>query len=488
MTIVLLYYRGDFILNGQNFKAIILAGGSGSRLWPLSRELYPKQLLKLGNEDTLIQSVFLRMATLLKPEDILTVTNIKHFSDIRLQLEKVSQVRPPILSEPLSRNTAPAVAVGLKYLLDSENIDPIVVVLPSDHLIKDGSAFLRTVKRGLNLAEKGFLVALGVKPSHPDTGYGYIETSWDDKLAGFDATSLKVTKFKEKPDLDTAKQYLENGGFYWNSGILIFKTSVFLAELKKFAPKIYSNLKKLNKDSFLPSISYCIYEDMPNISIDYAIMEKTEKAVLLPLESDWSDLGSWQSVYDVSEKDKDFNVIKGNVISKNCRNSLIYSSGDLVSAVGLEDIILVGTEDAVLACRKDNTQDVKLIFDELKREKNDLYLMHKTVFRPWGFYTVIEKNIDYLIKTIQVQPKNKLSMQLHNHRSEHWTVLSGKAKILLDEEVRILNPGSSIDIPVGIKHSLQNPYDEELKIVEIQRGDYLSEDDIVRFDDVYGRC
>ena len=475
-------------MSEQNFKAIILAGGSGSRLWPLSRELYPKQLLKLGNDETLIQSAFLRMSTLLKPEDILTVTNIKHFSDIKLQLEKISEEKSPILSEPLSKNTAPAIAVGIKYLVGSKKEDPVVIVLPSDHLIKEGDAFLRTVKKGFQLAQKGFIVTLGITPSNPDTGYGYIETSEEEELTKLTAGALKVSKFKEKPDLQTAKQYLEHGGFYWNSGIFIFKASVFLSELKKYAPKIHTNLEFLNKDSFLPSISYRIYEQMPNISIDYAIMEKTEKAVLLPLESDWNDLGSWQSVYDVSEKDENCNVIKGNVISSKCRNSLIYSSGDLVSAVGLEDVILVETEDAVLVCKKEQTQDVKLIFDELKRTKNDLYLVHKTVFRPWGFYTVIEKNINYLIKTIQVQPKHKLSMQLHNHRSEHWTVLSGKAKILLDEEVRVLSPGSSIDIPVGVKHSLQNPYDEELKIVEVQRGDYLSEDDIVRFEDIYGRC
>ncbi len=477
-------------MNRNSLKAIILAGGSGSRLWPLSRELYPKQLLKLAKDETLIQSTFLRLANIIDSQDILTVTNIKHFSDVRMQLEQVAEKNPPVISEPLSRNTAPAIAMGVKYFLAAiscEESDPVIIVLPSDHLIKNTDGFLDTVKKGVALAEEGYVVTFGIKPSCPETGYGYIDTVADSAVSAVVPTALKVTQFKEKPDYATAVKYIEQGNFFWNGGIFMFKASVFLEELGKYAPEIYGGISDCGCSPEDPTIPYRLYENMPNISIDYAIMEKSDKIVILPLESDWNDLGSWQSVFDVSARDENNNIIKGNVISKDCRNSLIYTGSKLIATVGLEDIILVDTEDAVLACNKEQAQDVKFIFDELKRTQNDLYLVHKTVFRPWGFYTVIERNEDYLIKTIQVQPRHKLSMQLHNHRSEHWVVLSGKAKVTLDGQEKNLVAGQSIDVPVKTKHSLQNPYDEVLKIIEIQRGDYISEDDIIRFEDIYGR-
>ena len=458
---------------------IILAGGSGSRLWPLSRELYPKQLLKLDGELSLLQSTFKRLNRFIKAENIISITNIKHANDVKFQLGQIDK-NSTVLAEPMAKNTAPAIAVTLEYLRQLKNPEEIVIIAPSDPLIKDNKGFEQTVAEGLISAENGNIVTFGITPSYPETGYGYIKTNGD--VFGI----KKVDKFVEKPNLETAKQYIAEGNYYWNSGIFMAKVSTLLAEFEKFAPKIYENLKMLDfKQS--NTIKYGVFENMPLISVDYAVMEKSDKITLCPLKSDWSDLGSWQSLYDISDKDENGNVFEGHIISEDVENSFIYSDKKVVAAIGLKDVILVNTEDAILACNKNDSQAVKKVFEKLKADDDKAHLVHKTVFRPWGWYTCLAEGEGYLTKVICVSPGQKLSIQSHNHRSEHWVVLEGKAKVILNDTDNYLEAGQSIDIPLQAKHSLQNPYDKELKIIEVQKGDYISEDDIIRYEDIYGR-
>lgn len=458
---------------------IILAGGSGSRLWPLSRELYPKQLLNINSDKSLLQSTFERLARFMPAENIVSITNIKHTSDVRRQLEDISS-NVCVLSEPLGKNTAPAIALATKFI-QKDGSDPVILVVPSDHLIKNDKKFIETVKKGEKLAEEGYIVTFGIQPDYPETGYGYINIHNERILEGY-----KVKEFVEKPDSKTAQKYVDAKTYFWNSGIFMFKASTMIEEIKKLTPEIYSVMEEFDF-STSDKIEYNLFDKMPSISIDYAIMEKSEKIALLKLESDWNDLGSWQSIYDVSKKDKNNNVIIGHVLDENSKNSLVYSSSKLVATIGLEDIVLVETDDAILACNKNNTQDVKKIFDTLKKQNDNAHLVHKTVYRPWGFYTVLAQGNGFLTKLIHVNSGQKLSVQSHNHRSEHWVVLSGTAKVILEDQEQLLNTGRSIDIPVKAIHSLQNPYEEELEIIEVQLGELLIEDDIVRYEDIYGR-
>lgn len=460
-------------------KSIILAGGSGSRLWPLSRDMYPKQLLSLDNENSLLQQTFLRLRKFSSAENIATVTNIKHFQDIKLQLNSIDS-NNLVIAEPLGKNTAPAIACTLEYFMqkNNNNDDDIVLIVPSDHLINNTEAFVETVRKGEKLAQAGYIVTFGIKPTYPETGYGYIKTAQSLEV-GF-----KVEKFVEKPNLATAQKYLESGNFYWNAGIFMAKISTLLDEFAKYEPEIFATLKKLDFSNST-KIDYSIYEAMPSISIDYAIMEKSDKIALIELESDWNDLGSWQSLYEIKPKDENGNVLTGKVVINDVKNSFIYSQKELVAVSGLEDVVIVETEDAIMACRMSDSQSVKKLYEKLK-ESNTTKL-HKTVFRPWGYYTCMNEGDGYLTKTICVLPHQKLSVQSHNHRSEHWVVLEGQALVLLDDKKYDVYAGDSIDIPLKAKHSLQNPYEKELKIIEVQKGDYISEDDIIRYEDCYGR-
>ncbi len=458
---------------------IILAGGSGSRLWPLSRELYPKQLLNLISDKSLLQSTFERLTNCMQKDEILSITNTKHSANVRMQLAQLTE-NPKVLSEPVSKNTAPAIALATKYIMQETGEDPVILVVPSDHLIQDKEHFLSTVKKGEKLAEEGYIVTFGIKPNYPETGYGYINT-----LKPLDI-GFKVKEFVEKPNLETAEKYLKAGTYYWNSGIFMFKASTMLAEIEKNAPEISKIAQNVDftKSSDIPFVEF---DKMPSISIDYAVMEKSDKIALVALESDWNDLGSWQSIYDVSKKDEHNNVFIGHVIDEGSKNSFVYASSKLVTTIGLEDTVIVETEDAILACKKDRTQDVKHIYETLKKQNDDTHLIHKTVYRPWGFYTVIAQGNGFLSKIIHVNSGQKLSVQSHNHRSEHWVVLTGTAKVVLEANERILSPGHSVDIPVKAIHSLQNPYKEDLEIIEVQKGDILAEDDIIRYEDIYGR-
>ncbi len=455
---------------------IILAGGSGSRLWPLSRELYPKHLLNIiQDSESLLQSTFSRLKACMPEENIISITGVKHFSNVKYQLSFAAE-NPVVLSEPISKNTAPAIVLATKYITETSKEDPVILVVPSDHLIKDITAFSETVTEGEKLAQEGYIVTFGIKPSYPETGYGYINS----------IDGRKVNKFVEKPSEELAEEYLADGHYYWNGGIFMFKASTLLKETYKCAPDIYELLKNFDftKSSDIP---FTEFDKMPNISIDYAVMEKSDKIALVELKSDWNDLGSWKSIYDVSKKDSNGNVMIGHVLDEGSKNSLVYSSSKLVSTIGLEDTILVETEDAILACKMDKSQDVKKIYETLKQQNDETHKVHKTVYRPWGFYTVLAQGNGFLTKMIQVNQGQKLSVQSHNHRSEHWVVLEGKAKVVLEGKELILSPGHSVDIPVKAIHSLQNPFEEVLKIIEVQKGDLLIEEDIIRYEDMYGR-
>lgn len=453
---------------------VILAGGSGSRLWPLSRELYPKQLLNLNEEKSLLQSTFERLNRFIPAENIISVTNTKHHANIKMQLGELSK-NTRILSEPISKNTAPAIALSVKYIIENTDDDEIILVVPSDLRIEDNKKFEQSILNAQKLAQDGHIVTFGIKPDYPETGFGYICSQ-----------NGKVSEFTEKPDLETAEKYLQSGNYYWNSGIFMFKASVMIEEFEKHCPEIASIIKKINCSGV--SIPFTEFEKMPNISIDYAVMEKCSNIVMVELLSDWKDLGSWKSIYEVSPKDADNNVFVGHVLDNGSKNSFVYSSSKLVATIGLEDTVIVETEDAILACKKDKTQEVKQVYETLKAQHDGTQMVHKTVYRPWGFYTVIAEGAGFQTKIIHVNVGQKLSVQSHNHRSEHWVVLSGTAKVVLEGKDHILSPGHSIDIAVKAIHSLQNPFNEDLEIIEVQKGDILSEDDIIRYEDMYGRA
>lgn len=453
---------------------IILAGGLGSRLWPLSRELCPKQLLNINNDISLFQDTYRRISNFVDSDKIVNITNTKHLSNLRYQLSGYS-TDAKFLSEPIAKNTAPAIAISTKYIQSlAQGDDPIILAVPSDHIIKDLAKFESSIKSAQHLAEQGAVVVFGVKPTYPETGFGYIK-----------AQGNEIVEFVEKPNKQTAEKFIAENGF-WNSGIFMFRASVILEEYEKHAPEIIQLLSGFDfeKSTEIPFVDY---DKMPNISIDYALIEKSKNLKFAELESDWEDMGSWQSFYDIGEKDDNANVKVGHVLDIDSKNSFMYSSSKLVTTIGLEDTVVVETEDAILACKKDRVQEVKQVFETLKQQHDDTHLVHKTMYRPWGFYTVLAQGNGFLTKLIQVNPKQKLSIQSHNHRSEHWVVLSGVAKVVLEGKDIILSPGHSVDIPVKAIHSLQNPYDEELKIIEVQKGDLLIEEDIIRYEDMYGR-
>jgi len=479
----------------KRLYGVILAGGSGSRLWPLSREMYPKQLLKLVSEKTLFQSTFYRLSEVILPQNIYTILNTKHLTDIRLQLNQLKELykKPEdlkIIVEPVGRNTAPAIGLSIMYILDKckdDKLDPIIFVAPSDHIIQNQNLFNEAVENGINLAEAGFIVTFGIKPNKPDTGYGYISTEPNKNITKICDKGLKVKEFKEKPDLEIAQEYLASQTYYWNSGMFIFKASTLLKELELYSNDIYTLLKDISFKDEGPTVDFNDYIKIPDNSIDYAIMEKSKLITLIPIDCGWNDMGSWEAIYDVVEKDTNNNFVFGNVIDFESENSLIYSTSKLISTIGIKDTVIVETNDAILVCDKNKTQDVKKVFNVLKSCNDDVCFEHSTVYRPWGYYTVLEKAEDFLVKMININVKAKLSLQMHYHRSEHWVILSGTAKVIKGDRELYLNPGDSIDIPATVKHSLYNPGKIDLKIIEVQRGNYLKEDDIVRFEDIYGR-
>ena len=458
-------------------KCIILAGGSGERLWPLSRALRPKFLLEIYKDKTLLQNIYDIAMSFSSAKNIVTVTNIRQETETRLQLKEQCKL-PIVISEPMTKNTAPAIASAITYLETKK--DDIVVVLPCDFVIEDKNAFIETLERAKTAAKAGYITTIGVKPTNPEVGFGYI------KLGEKIKQSNKVAEFVEKPLLKDAQAFIQSEEYFWNTGVIVSKISVLKASIEKYAPDVCVGFDKEMFDNN-NKIKYEYYEKLPTISIDYAVLEKADNVAVVELKAKWNDLGSWSALYNNSEKDTKNNVTHGNVILDKVKNSFVYSSKELVAVSGVEDTIVVETEDALLVCDKSRAGEINKIVQALKSQKNEITNTHKTVFRPWGFYTCLNGGDGWLSKIITVSAGHKLSLQSHNHRSEHWVVLEGTATVILDGEVHELSKCQSIDIPLKAKHSLQNHTNETLKILEVQKGDYISEDDIIRYEDIYGR-
>ncbi|EMK3382785.1 mannose-1-phosphate guanylyltransferase/mannose-6-phosphate isomerase [Vibrio parahaemolyticus] len=457
---------------------IILAGGTGSRLWPLSRKLYPKQFLKITGNSSMLQQTLARLQELEHKEPIL-ICNEEHRFLAAEQLRSHNVEHSGIILEPCGRNTAPAVALAALRAIEGEQ-DSILLVLAADHLIKDDYIFCKTVEKAIPLAESGKLVTFGIVPTKPETGYGYIRRG--DKLSQHEAYS--VDAFVEKPNLSVAKQYLNDGGYYWNSGMFMFKASRYLEELEKFRPDILNAVKSAysgaHNDLDFIRLNENAFKKCPDESIDYAVMEKTSDAVVCPLDAGWSDVGSWSSLWEVSAQDECMNVVRGDVLIENSARCYINSTNRLVATVGVEDLVIVDTKDAVLVAHRDKVQDVKNIVSCLKADKRSEFQYHREVYRPWGMHDHIAEGKRYNVKKVIVKPGQKTAMQLHYHRAEHWVVVSGTAMVYRGKETHIVTENESIYIPVGIQHCFENPGKVPLEIIEVRTGSYLAEDDIVR--------
>lgn len=463
-------------------QPVILAGGTGSRLWPLSRELYPKQLLQLIDETSLLQTTVLRVSQLVDVLPPLLVVGEEHRFVTRSQVEGLGlEESCHMLLEPVGRNTAPAICGAVEYCALESDEDTVLLVLPADHLILRKASFQEAVNQATELAADGKIVTFGIEPQHPETGYGYIEQG----------EGCSVQSFREKPDLATAQSYLEQGNYFWNSGMFAFTIKTFREEMEKLAPEMLGAMKDSVTDGVRDGLFFRLdeaaMERCPNDSIDYALMEKTKRAAVVAADLDWSDIGSWHALWEVSVKDKDGNVCHGDVITKDTKNCLVRAESTLVATVGLEDTLVVETSDAVLVAPMSRSQDVKKIVTSLKKSKRGEFKVHRTVYRPWGSYTVLEEQSRYQIKRITVSPGAKLSLQMHHHRHEHWVVVSGTARITNGDDVFLLYENQSTYIPAGVNHRLENPGVIELELIEVQNGSYLGEDDIVRFEDDYGR-
>ncbi len=470
--------------------AIIMAGGSGTRFWPLSREKMPKQLLKIGGEDTLIRETVSRVLPLVQMEDIFIVTNQGLADTIGHQLSTKFDRSwdANVILEPEAKNTAPALGLAALHL---ERLDPeaVMIVLAADHSIRKTDDFLNVLRKAGEAAGHGYLVTLGIKPDRPETGYGYIKSGAKCAETGIEGVH-KVEAFVEKPDIETAKGYLKKGGYYWNSGMFVWKVSTFLNEIAKCHPGLHQGLGEIRKSIGTEKeteVVRTVFKKLEPISIDYALMEKTDRAAVIPADIGWSDVGSWTALDDVSERDAAGNVITGNVIDIGSRDSIVYAEKRLVATIGLKDAVVVDTPDATLVCSKDRAQDVKKVVDELKKRKAEEHLTHRTVYRPWGSYTILEEGDHYKIKRLEINPGAKLSHQLHYHRSEHWVVVAGTARVSNGDKEYDVHPNESTYIPMSTKHRLENRGRIPLQIIEVQNGEYLGEDDIVRFDDDYHR-
>jgi mannose-1-phosphate guanylyltransferase / mannose-6-phosphate isomerase len=485
---------------------VVLSGGSGTRLWPLSRELYPKQLLPLTNERTMIQNTVTRLEGIADLGPPLIICNESHRFMVAEQMRLIN-VRPSaVMLEPVGRNTAPAVAVAALQAMKGEK-DPILLVLPADHVIKNAAAFSSAVTEGARLAEKGGLVTFGIVPDRPETGYGYIKkgrqinagakgqrAKGENPLITYppsSVTAFTVDRFEEKPDPEKAGEFVSSGEYLWNSGMFMFRASRYLLELKRFAPDILSACRKTIRGSVrdldFTRLDQEAFAACRSDSIDYAVMEKTGSGIVIPLDAGWNDIGSWSALWEVLEKDKDGNAVSGDVMIQDVSNSFIYAGNRLVAAVGIKDHIIIETADAVLVAGKDKAQEVKNIVARLKKQKRDEALLHRRVNRPWGAYESIDCADRFQVKRITVNPGASLSLQRHHHRAEHWIVVKGTALITKGSEVLTVTENESTYIPFGTKHRLENPGKIPLELIEVQSGSYLGEDDIERFDDKYGR-
>lgn len=464
---------------------IILSGGSGERLWPLSRKSFPKQFLKLYSERSLIQDTILR-ASNLSGNPLTIICNEDHRFLVSEQLKDIQINNFNLILEPLGRNTAPAITIAALKLI-KENPEALLLVLSADQVIQDQEEFIHSVKESVEFAENGQIVIFGIKPSSPNTNYGYIKTGQVLK----ESRIFTVEKFVEKPDSIKAQAYFESNNYFWNGGIFLFKAKTFLEEMGKYNPEIIDICQKSLEDSTQENNSLKInkeyFEKCPSISIDYALMEKTEKIVCSILDVGWSDIGSWSSLWEISPKDIEGNVTKGDAFMVSSRNNFIQSTSRLIATAGIDDLVIVETDDAVLITKRGKESEIKEIVEELKVKKRCEGSIHKKVYRPWGHYEVLDEYDNFKVKRITVNPSGSLSLQMHYHRSEHWIVVTGTAEVTLNDSIQILSENQSTYIPIGAKHRLRNPGKTPLHLIEVQSGSYLEEDDIVRFEDVYGR-
>ena len=471
---------------------VILSGGSGTRLWPLSRELYPKQFLPLVGKSTMLQAAVSRLSGIPNITEPIIVANESHRFMIAQQMQEINVAPSAIILEPVGRNTAPAAAAAALHA-SSMGKDPLLLILPADHVIRDTAAFQAAVTEGVKYAMDGKLITFGIVPNAPETGYGYIKKGKEALITHHSSpiTVFHVARFEEKPNRTKAKAFVRSGDYFWNSGMFMFKASAYLKELKRHAPDMLKACEKALKSSvkdldFL-RLDEKTFSKCPGNSIDYAVMEKTEAAIVIPLDVGWSDVGSWSSLWEVLPKDKQGNAFSGDVIAQNMKNSFIFAGERLVAAIGMKDCIIVETSDAVLVTHKDEAQKVKHIVEDLKKQKRDEALLHLRVNRPWGTYECIDSSDRFQVKRITVNPGASLSLQKHMQRAEHWIVVKGTARITRGNNVMTLKENESTYIPLGVKHRLENPGSIPLELIEVQSGKYLGEDDIVRFEDKYGR-
>lgn len=458
---------------------VVMAGGTGSRLWPLSRTLYPKQFLSLTSSSSMLQETIMRLDGL-EHEHPLIICNEEHRFIVAEQLRQHKLQHSGIILEPVGRNTAPAIALAALQALKINN-DPILLVLAADHVIQDNAAFLTAIENALSLAVSGKLVTFGIVPNKPETGYGYIKQGKPVSTFAFE-----VSEFVEKPNLVTAQKYLDEGTYYWNSGMFMFRASRYIEELKLYRPDILDacsnalegasldlDFTRLNTESFI---------QCPDESIDYAVMEQTSDAVVVPLDADWSDVGSWSALWEVDVKDNNENVIHGDVIAIDTERSYLYSQHRLISAVGLTDLIVVETKDAILVSHKDKVQSVKDVVNNLKSRSRNEYLQHRELYRPWGTSDAVSEGSRYHVRKVTVKPGERTATQIHYHRAEHWVVVTGTAKVYFNDTTKLLTENESTYIPVGIPHSLENPGKIPLEIIEVRTGAYLDDDDVVRLE------
>jgi mannose-1-phosphate guanylyltransferase/mannose-6-phosphate isomerase len=472
---------------------VILSGGSGTRLWPLSRELYPKQLLPLLGKGTMLQETLARLKGVEGVAAPIVVCNESHRFLVAEQLQEIGAQPQALLLEPVGRNTAPAITLAAMAAVagsprgGSKETDPLLLILPADHVIRDVKAFQAAVKIGCTAAEQGKLVTFGVVPTKPETGYGYIRRAAGEGTDG----AFAIAQFVEKPDKATAQRYLDSGEYFWNSGMFLFKASFVLEEIRKLAPDIYEACARAftgaKRDLDFTRIPAREFEQCRSESFDYAVMEKTRHGVVVPLDAGWSDVGSWSALHEAIEGDARGNVCIGDVLTADTQGCYLQSTSRLVAVVGLKDHVVVETKDAVLVAPKDRVQDVKKLVEQLKSRNRYETSLHREVFRPWGSYDSIDHGERFQVKRLTVKPGASMSLQMHHHRAEHWIVVAGTARITRGEETFLLEENQSTYIPLGTKHRIENPGKIPLHIIEVQSGTYLGEDDIVRFEDRYGR-